>query len=279
MQRLKDLDLTGRRAFVTGSTRGLGLEVARSLRTVGADVAVVGRDEATVAAVAEQLRRAPSRGGDAPEVVEVCGDLGSTEGLRSVIDQALGTGPWDILVNNAGVAPVQPFLAVDPGTWQRTLAVNLTAAMFLSQALAHSMADRGWGRIVNVASQAGRRAVLNHTGYCASKAGLMMLTKSQSVELGPLGIRANVICPTIFLSDMGHELWGDASVLAGKIDQVPAKRLGDMTELADLVLFLCSEAADFVNGSDISIDGGLLAGAPLPGGVDESEIAEQYGLG
>lgn len=266
-----DLDLTGKRALVTGSSRGLGLVTAHTLARAGADVGVLGRDEAMVSTAVASV--AEKRVSTVQEVRGFTGDLSSTSGVNEIIE-SVGASEWDILVHSAGVALPRQLPDISNDDWNATMAVNVTAPFLLSQALSTGMVERGWGRIVSVSSHSGLRTGAGSLSYSVSKAALQMLGKSLAVELGPYGIRANVICPTIFLSDMGKELWGDLDVLSEKIEQIPAKRLGSMRELAGLILFLVSTAGDYLNGAVINADGGLYAGRPAPTGVKLTDLDE-----
>ena len=271
MTDLMDLDLTGRRAFVTGSTRGLGLMTAGKLRAAGADVGLLGRTRVAVDAAEEDLLSIAGR--PSGSIQGFVGDLSDANAVSTLIDD-IDASDWDILVNCAGVAVYKPLPEIEWSDWNGTLAVNLDAPFLLSQALSMGMVSRGWGRIVNVSSHSGLRTSAGSLSYSVSKAALQMLTKSLAVELGPEGVRANAICPTIFLSDMGRELWGDPDLLASKVDQIPAKRLGTLAELAELILYLVSPAADFINGAVISVDGGLFAGRPKASGLQFESVAD-----
>ena len=264
-----DLDLSGRRALVTGSTRGLGLVTAQTLAHAGASVGVLGRDDEGVEAAVTAVEE--NRASTAQKVVGFTGDLSSTSGVNRVIE-SVGATEWDILIHSAGIALPRHLSEISNDDWNSTIAVNVTAPFLLSQALSVGMVERGWGRIVSVSSHSGLRTGAGSLSYSVSKAALQMLGKALAVELGPHGIRSNVICPTIFLSDMGRELWGDLDVLNEKIEQIPAKRLGTMTELAGLILFLVSPAGDYLNGAVINADGGLYAGRPAPSGVDLADL-------
>lgn len=275
MTQALQVDLSGRRAFVTGSSRGLGLASARALARAGADVGLLGRQPESVAAAVtdvEQHRATPGQ-----RVMAFTGDLATTEGVQGVIADA-ARSQWDIVVNCAGVAHPGSLAEIDPADWSATMAVNVTAPFLLSQALSVPMMERGWGRIISVSSHSGLRPSRGSLAYSVSKAALQMLSTCLATELGPHGVRSNVICPTIFLSDMGREFWSDLDVLSGKIEQIPAKRLARVTELADVILFLASPAADYINGAVLPVDGGLFAGRPAASGVtlanlDEAELS------
>jgi NAD(P)-dependent dehydrogenase (short-subunit alcohol dehydrogenase family) len=252
------ISLSGRRALVTGGSRGLGRQVATALADAGALVTVVGRD---VEALSQTC-------GGAPEgsMSVITADLADQDGAQSVVDRALAIADiWHIVVNCAGVAVTQPIGGISPSDWRQAFAVNVDAPFVICQGLADSLVASGCGRIVNVSSHSGRRPQHGSAAYSASKAALQMLTLSLATELGPYQVTANAICPTVFMSEMGQRLWNDPAVVAAKTDVIPAKRFGDVDEIAELTLFLVSEHAAFINGSIIGIDGGLFAGRPAPG--------------
>lgn len=252
------ISLAGRRALVTGGSRGLGRQVALALADAGALVSVVGRD---VDALVQTRAGAPD---GSIELIEA--DLADPAGGQSVVDRALPGDPtWHIVVNCAGVAVTEPVGRISLADWRHAFAVNVDAPFTICQGLAGSLVASGSGRIVNVSSHSGRRPQHGSAAYSASKAALQMLTRSLAVELGPHGVTANAVCPTVFMSEMGRRLWSDPGVTAAKIDLIPAKRFGDIDEIADLILFLVSDHAAFIDGSVIGIDGGLFAGRPAPG--------------
>ena len=252
------ISLSGRRALVPGGSRGLGRQVARTLADAGALVTVVGRD---AGALRETCAGAPD---GAISIIEA--DLTEPAGAQSVVEAALALeGTWHIVVNCAGVAANNPIGEIGLADWRQAFAVNVDAPFIICQGMAGSLAASGSGRIVNVSSHSGRRPQHGSAAYSASKAALQMLTQSLAVELGPHQVTANAICPTVFLSEMGRRLWSDPDVTAAKTDLIPAKRFGEINEIADLVLFLVSDHAAFVNGAVIGIDGGLFAGRPAPG--------------
>lgn len=252
--------LAGKRALITGGSRGLGFEVAAQMAQAGARVTIVGRTAASVGQAAARLQA------DGYACDAIAADLATHNGPTAAADQALAlSARWDILVNSAGVALHQPLTQIDRDTWDQTLAVNLTAPFVLCQRIGAAMAEAGSGAIINVSSHSGLRTGAGSASYSVSKSGLQMLTQSLATELGPYGVRANVICPTIFMSEMGQQLWGDPEVLAAKTDVIPAKRLGTIQEIANVVLFLAGPDSTYVNGAVISVDGGLFAGRPRPG--------------
>ena len=255
------ISLSGRRALVTGGSRGLGRQVALALSDAGASVTVVGRDPD---ALRQTCSSAP---GGAISVIEA--DLADPAGPQSVVDHALAVDDtWHIVVNCAGVAVTQPIGTIGPADWRHAFAVNVDAPLVICQGMAGALVASGSGRIVNVSSHSGRRPQSGSAAYSASKAALQMLTLSLAVELGPHQVTANAICPTVFMSEMGRRLWNEPDVVAAKTDLIPAKRFGEIEEIADLILFLVSDHAAFINGAVIGIDGGLFAGRPAPGRPD-----------
>jgi NAD(P)-dependent dehydrogenase (short-subunit alcohol dehydrogenase family) len=167
-------------------------------------------------------------------------------------------GGLHILVNNAGISHPQPVVDTDPQLWDEVTAVNLRAPALLASQVGRAMAQAGQGgAIVNIASTAGLRALADHYSYCATKAGLIMATKVLALELGPAGIRANVVCPTIVMTEMGQQVWGEREKAAPMLARIPTGRFADPDEVADAVVFLASPAAAMVNGVEFPIDGGF----------------------
>jgi 2-deoxy-D-gluconate 3-dehydrogenase len=251
---LQRFRIEGKRALVTGGSKGIGAETAAVLAQAGADVAIVGRDRAglqtTAAAVAAAGR----------QCVVIEADMATIEGPQAAAAAALAAfGTVDILVNNAGISRLDPLQTLAPAAWDETMAVNLRAPYLLAQALVGKMMAQGRGKIVNVSSQAGVIALETHGAYCASKGGLNMLTKVMAVEWGPHNIQVNAVCPTVILTPMGTEVWGDARKAAPMLAKIPLGRFGQPVEVADLILFLASPASDLITGEAILIDGGYTA--------------------
>ncbi len=246
--------VTGRRALVTGGSKGIGAEVARLLAEAGADVAIVGRDAAGLADTAATVRAT----GRSCHVIEA--DLESVSETRRAAETALRHfGTVDILVNNAGISHPDTILDAKVDEWDATLSVNLRAPFLLAQLLVPGMIAQGHGKIVNVSSQAGVIGLEAHAAYCASKGGLNMLTKVMAIEFGPHNIQVNAVAPTVILTPMGVKVWGDPIKSAPMLAKIPLGRFGQPIEVADLVLFLASPASDLITGETILIDGGYTA--------------------
>jgi len=251
---VKRFSLEGRRALVTGATKGIGLEACKVLADAGASIAAVGRDAAGLA----EVKAAVEKPGQT--CVDIAADLSTLEGPKAAAAQALAAfGTIDILVNCAGVTTIKSIIDTPDDEWAWVNNVNLRAPFLLAQALAPGMIKQRMGKIINVSSQSGVVALEDHSAYGASKGGLNMLTKVMTVEWAKHNIQANTICPTVILTPMGEMVWGDPAKGDPMKAKIPAGRFGKTVEVADLILFLASGASDMINGQDILIDGGFTA--------------------
>jgi 2-deoxy-D-gluconate 3-dehydrogenase len=247
-------NVQGKRALVTGATKGIGLEICRVLADAGADIAAVGRDEAGLDGIAGTVEAAGRR------AVPIKADLATVEGAETAAKAALEAfGTVDILVNNAGIALVEPLLDAAVEGWDLVMAVNLRAPFIIAKTVAPGMIEQKSGKIINISSQAGVVGLDDHGAYCASKGGLNMLTKVMTSEWGKHNIQINAVCPTVILTPMGEQVWGDPAKGDPMKAKIPAGRFGKPIEVADLVLFLASPASDLINGQSILIDGGFTA--------------------
>jgi len=244
----------GKRALVTGGSKGIGAETALVLAQAGADVAIVGRDRAGL----DETAAAIAATGRCCVVIET--DMATPDGPAAAAAAALDAfGAVDILVNNAGIARIDGLTALTAAAWDETMAVNLRAPYLLAQALVGKMMEQRAGKIINVSSQAGVVALEGHGAYCASKGGLNMLTKVMALEWGPYNIQVNAVCPTVILTPMGTKVWGDPAKADPMLAKIPLGRFGQPVEVADLILFLASPASDLITGEAIMIDGGYTA--------------------
>ncbi len=244
--------LGGRRALVTGASKGIGREIAAVFADAGADVALVARDAAGLEETAATVRA------EGRESLTIEADLADAGAVRRAAETTLQAwGAIDILVNAAGVALTAPALEASLEDWERTMAVNLRAPFLLSQALAPAMIRQGRGKIVMISSQTGVIAARDHAAYATSKGGLNALTKSLMAEWAPHNIQVNAICPTVILTPMGLEIWGDPAKGQPMIDKTPAGRFGQPQEVADLALYLASPASDLMNGEILMLEGGF----------------------
>jgi len=252
---LPRFDVAGQVALVTGAARGLGRAIALALAAAGADVALglrdVRVDNGLVGEIEALGRRARPFAMDMSTVDEV------TAGVRAAADHF---GRLDILVNNAGIAPGNPAEAVTEADFDRTVAVNLKGTFFASQAAGRVMIAQGYGRIINIGSQAGFVALPGESVYCLTKAAISHLTRCLAVEWGQYGICVNAVAPT-FVHTPGTEPYlADPAHRADVVARIAAlHRIGEPVEVAGVVVFLASPAASLITGETILIDGGWTA--------------------
>ena len=247
--------LKGKRALVTGASRGIGAAIAKAMAAEGAELGLLARSADALRALKDELV------GTNCQCFEA--DLSTTAGVRQAAEAATKDGkPWHILVNNAGVAHQASLLEETGEAWDALMAVNLRAPMLLSQALVPGMIEAGGGKIVNISSVAAFVGTPGFAAYAASKAALNQLTRTMAVEWGEHDIQVNAVCPTIIMTDMGRQLWDRPDMEAArKIKQarIPVHRFGTPEEVADVVLFLVGPASRYVSGTCTPVDGGMLA--------------------
>lgn len=242
-----NFSLTGKVAVVTGGASGIGAAIASAYATKGARVAIL---DLSLDAGAEQAHRL----GD--QCAAFACDVTSESSVDDAVNEARRAfGTVDVLVNSAGVALLAPAEKLDITAWRTTLAVNLTGAFLMCQRVGAIMLANGYGRVINIASQAASVALIDHAAYCASKFGLVGLTKVLAAEWGGRGVTANTISPTVVLTDLGRKAWaGERGELLKT--QIPTGRFAQPDEIAAVAVFLASDAAAMINGADLLVDGG-----------------------
>ena len=244
-------ELDGRVALVTGGSRGIGAAICTELAAAGAEVAVnYARDASAANAVCDAVREA---GGSAHSVQ---GDVSTAEGAAALVDAVESDiGPIAVLVNNAGITRDDLIMRLSDDDWRSVIDTNLGGAFFTCRALSRPMLKRRAGAIVNITSIVGVHGNAGQTNYAASKAGLIGLTKSLAKELGGRGIRVNAIAPGYIATELTDALPDQAreAILGG----TPLGRLGEPADVARAVRFLCSDAAGFITGDVLAVDGGL----------------------
>ena len=251
---LTSLDLTGRVAVVIGGTSGIGLALMRGLAEAGADVVPTSRRAEQVEAAAREVEARGRR------TIRVTSDVTRRETLDELLGACLKAfGKVDILVNCAGRTKRTPTLDVTEEDWNAILDTNLTGTVRACQVFGRHMVERRYGRIVNIASLSSFVALFEVAAYTASKAAVAALTKSLAVEWAPHGVCVNAIAPGVFRTPMNQKLLDDTERGREFLLRTPMRRFGNVEELVGACVFLCSEAASFVAGEVLVVDGGLLA--------------------
>jgi len=247
------IDLAGSTALVTGSTSGIGAAIATMLAAQGARVLVCGRDHSRGDAVVSEIRR----GGGLSDFIfaDLSGGAASAKDLASRARELAGR-TIDILVNNAAIGVMAPSSEFPEEGFHSLIATNLEAPFYLVAELAPFMAAQGHGAIVNISSMAGQFALPGMSVYGATKAALLLLTKSWAAEFGPHGVRVNAVVPGPTRTSGSAELGDALDALAA---QAPAQRVADPREIAATVAFLASASASFIHGAALSVDGGRTA--------------------
>jgi NAD(P)-dependent dehydrogenase (short-subunit alcohol dehydrogenase family) len=246
--------LAGHVALVTGATTGIGRGIALELARQGARVAVSYRADGP--AVRETLE-ALSDGGS-PEHLAVAGDVRHADQVRSMVAEATARlGTIDILVNNAGIGLFRLSVDLSEEEWDVMIDTNLKGAFLCAQAVAPGMIARRWGRIINITSTGSIRVVRGMGAYCASKAGLAMLTQALAAELGRDGITVNGVGPSTVPTDINRAALAEPGMLEAEQQANPSGRIGTLEDIAAAVAFLASDAASWINGQNLIVDGGL----------------------
>jgi len=242
--------LDGQCALVTGASGSLGRHFANVLARAGAAVALSARRLDELEVIAAEIRAA---GGAATAIALDVTDAGSIATAFSAAEEMLG--PITLLVNNAGVAVTKPLLEYDEADWDKVMDTNLKGAWLVAQEAARRMVEAGGGNIINIASILGLRVIGGVPAYCASKAGLIHLTKALALELGPHGVRVNTLAPGYIETDLNRDFFASN---AGRslIERIPHRRLGQLEDLDGSLLLLASDASRYMTGTVVTVDGG-----------------------
>jgi NAD(P)-dependent dehydrogenase (short-subunit alcohol dehydrogenase family) len=248
--------LDGRRALVTGGSKGLGRVMAGALAEAGADVAVVSRNLDECRAAADEIARATGR-----NTAPVAADVTRADQIDRMIEQAEASlaGPIDILINSAGINIRGPAEELAEADWDRVIDVNLKGPFLAARKLGPAMCRRGWGRVINMGSILSAVALPGRAPYASAKAGLVNLTKVLALEWAGKGVTVNAICPGPFATEINRPLLDDPEKYKAFVAKIPMGRWGELHEVAGAAVFLASDAASFVTGSALFIDGGWTA--------------------
>lgn len=251
---LKRFDLSGRTALITGSSAGIGFALARGLAGAGARVILNARSPDKLAQAADRLRA------EGASVLTAVFDVTSGEAVRAAIDRIEAEiGSIDILVNNAGMQRRAPLEQFDEAQWHEMMKTNVDSVFLVGQAVARHMIGRQRGKIINICSVQSELGRPNIAPYSASKGAVKMLTKGMAIDWGQHGIQVNGLGPGYFKTELTDALVKDAKFTEWLVGRTPSRRWGDVEDLVGAAVFLASDAANFVNGHVLYVDGGVTA--------------------
>jgi len=247
----KLFDLTGKTALVTGASRGLGQAIALALANAGCDVAVNARSVDSLKEVTATIQRLGRKS------YAIAGNVSDEEQVKKFVDDAHhALGKIDILVNNAGVWEGAYFFRLDKEDWDKVVDTNLTGTYLVSKTVARVMVKQRFGKIINISSVLGLRGGIEGIAYCATKGGVIQMTRVMAIEMGPFGVQVNCIAPGLFATDMTKDYTDDRKAMEQYLARIPSRRYGQPEDLRGLAIFLSSHASDHITGQVIAIDGG-----------------------
>ena len=250
--RIPDLSLAGEVALITGGKRGMGREIALAMAAAGADVAVSSRTvEGELKEVADEIRSLGRRS------LAVRADVSRKTDVENLVSRVMDEfGTIDILVNSAGILAKAALLETSEDSWRQMIEVNLTGCFLCSQAVGKRMVERKKGTIINMTSDLAFSPVPEMGAYSVSKAGIVILTRVLSKELGKYGIRVNAIAPGLVKTEMSRPNWSDPAVLKQVESMIPLGRIGQTRDVVGAALFLASQASNYITGDTLLLNGG-----------------------
>lgn len=251
---LDQFRLDGRRALVTGGSKGLGRVIATALAEAGADLVITARTAAECEQAAREISEATGR-----QAVAIPADVSNAADVDRLFQRATADRPIDILVNSAGVNVRGLVSEITEADWDTVLDINLKAPFLLARRFGPAMAERGWGRIVMLGSIMSSVSIAARSPYASSKAGILGLTRTLAIEWATKGVTVNAICPGPFATEMNRALLDDPKKYNEFLVKIPMGRWGELPEIAGAALFLASPASSYVTGSARYIDGGWTA--------------------
>jgi NAD(P)-dependent dehydrogenase (short-subunit alcohol dehydrogenase family) len=242
--------------LITGAGRGIGKGIALAFGRQGSDVVVNDINAELAAATVNEIASVGGRADS--EIADVGDPQAGRQAVANVIDRH---GRLDVLVANAGINPVSPFLELSQETWERIQRTNEWSLFHCGQAAARHMVERGRGSIVVIGSPAASETYADQTHYAAAKAGLQMLAWGMAWELGPSGVRTNVVHPGWIETELNREyLWSEPDLRERVVSQIPLRRTGQPEDVARAVVWLSTDEAAYINGASLNVDGGLVVG-------------------